>query len=164
MLLRTKRLLLQLIHANITITKTALGYTIRVVTASGAAYQKLADQYLQIQLAYVPNGEENFAYLNGTLVGKVGNERIYEFYIKTDYVFNSSNQLNINNFVIYNSRDSVIYSDMIQKFKIFYTTTSVPIGFISGTIDSLIGKNILPKNVIGITEEEVTVTFWLCLR
>ncbi len=145
---------------NIQIAKTSTGYQVTITTASGNFYQQLSDSYVQCQLAFIPAGENNYAYLNATLIGKTASkERIWQFNIDTNYYTDTNDNLNFTNFTMFGTTTLGTLSNLNQNFYIFYTTNSIPTGFTTSTADSLIGKSLLPKNAAAITQEQVTLTF-----
>ena len=146
--------------SNIQINKTATGYSLIVTTASGSFYQALADSFVQIQLAYMPQGETNYAYINGTLIGKTtGGERIFKFSIDTNYFIDSNDNINIINANMFNTSYVDLATSLKQNCYIFYTTTSISTGYVRSTADNLIGNFLLPSNAAVITQEEITITF-----
>ncbi len=150
---------------NIQIAKTTTGYQITITTASGQFYQNLNDSYVQVQLAFIPEGETNYAYTNGVLVGKTAaNERIFQFNLVTNYFLDSNNNISIVNFNMFNNNYIDVMCPLSGIFNIIYTTTSIPVGYTKSKLDSILGKFLLPPNAAGITQEQVNVTLGLPLE
>jgi hypothetical protein len=143
------------------ITKTANGYTVRVVTVSGDAYKALQDNQVYVQLAFIPNGEKDLAYLNGIQIGKTtDNERIFEFYINTTFNIDSIDHLILSNFLLYTTQSRLTGVNLLTDFSIIYSTNAaMGTQWKPSSIDSSLGRYLLPGNIVGITHEKLRVLF-----
>lgn len=138
--------------------KIASGYKLTVVTKSGNFYKQLQDDLVQIQLAYLPDGEVNLAYINGTYVGLSNtNERIYEFVLETNYDLNKEHKLAITNSKMFSNETITNWIDLTANVHLFYTTTSLVVDYVADESDSMIGKFILPTGVGCVTHETLAL-------
>lgn len=157
--------LLQVNTGSYAITRTATGYQITIVTQSGATYQALNDSDVFVQLSYIPHGERDYAYLNGTLVGKTtAGERIFTFDLSTNFNVDSTDNIQLSKFLMYTTQPRLTGSPLLNNFDIVYSTTAnVGPQWVNSGVDNLLGRFILPKNVIGITHEVLRVNFGYAL-
>ena len=155
---------LQVNTSSYLITKTDTGYKLQVLTKSDALYQKLGDQYLNAQLAYYPVGENALAYVNGTqlLVTSEG-ERVFEFLLDSTFDIDNNNYLSMTGFKMFTNEHITTKSNLVEKFHIFYTTSSVPQTFVADAANNLIGSYFLPSGSICITHETLSLTFGYAL-
>jgi hypothetical protein len=157
--------LLQVNTDGFTLEKTDSGYLFTVVVRSDTFYKKLDNRYLQAQLAFIPPGENHFAYVNGRISGlTTAGERIFVFDIKTNHDINNMHQMVLKNFKMFSNENMSTKTTLLNTFNIFYTTTSVPVGFNVSNIDASIGKFMLPADVIGITHETIDLTLGFSLK
>ena len=153
--------LLQVSTTREEIRKLANGYLIRIVAEGDTNYNDLADSNVHVQLSFTPEGEQSRAYLLGQLVGKTdtGN-RIFEFFIKTNFDVDSNNHLYLENFLMFDNEPRKVRSRLDTQFDILYSTSAVmPISWTPGIIDTLLGKFQLPLTTVGITANSITTIF-----
>ena len=130
------------------------GYKLSVVTKSGNFYKQLTDGLVNTQLAYYPVGESRLAYINGVLSGKsTDEERIYDFYLLTNYDIDENHSLCITNAKMFGNEEVATWLKLTTEFHIFYTTSSIVDGFVADAANSLLGKFILPANSAVSTHE-----------
>lgn len=153
--------LLQVATGSYQITRTATGYMIQIVTQSSAAYQALNDSQVYVQLAYIPEGEQARAYLNGVLMGRSSsNERIYQFDLSTTYNVDSNNCLELTKFMLYTTDPRITKTPLLNDFDLIYSTTAaVGAQWQAGEVDTVVGRTLVPANTVGITHEKLRVQF-----
>lgn len=148
------------------LVKTNNGYSLLIRTISSDAVKELLDDDLICQLATIPSNERDRAYINGTLysVEDTG-ERIYEFEISTRYDLDSDNNLILNNFFMYSEDPINIPVPLKATFDVFFITTAeVGNQYTPTTIDSAIGRAILPFIVHTINHEQLVFNFGHTLK
>lgn len=155
----------QVSSSSYTIQKISTGYEILISVLSDDTYKNTGDDYFNTQLAFIPKGESEYAYLNGKLIGRTtANERIFKFIVATNHDITKSNNLVLTNFEIYNHSYIEIETPLTNTFTIFYTTTFVSgSGYVADPMDKLIGNFLLPVGSCGITQETITITFGTAL-
>lgn len=148
------------------IRKTDTGYILRVVTRSNASYKALPDTEVQAQLSFVPVGESNRAYLNGTLVGRDANDdRVFEFEILSNTDVDDQDNLYLDSFKMFDLENRRLRTTLSSTLDIFYTTTTVlGSSWVPAAIDGLIGGYLLPLGVAGITNDRVDILFGYSLK
>ncbi len=158
--------MLQVNTRNHTIRKTDTGYVLRVSTRSNAQYKAIADNQVQAQLSFTPVGQNNRAYLNGTLVGKDSNdERLFEFIIDSNTDIDSNDNLFLNNFKMFDLEDRKLRTSLLTNIDVFYTTSApVGSGWTAGAIDAIMGKYLLPSTAVGITNDRLEIRFGYSLK
>lgn len=146
------------------IARTDNGYVMTLTCKSSDAWKALSDDDVYCQLAYVPAGEKDRAYLNGTLQGYVDNERVYAFELGTNYDIDAEDQLVLNTFQMYGNAPREHAVKLLEAFDVFYVATGItPPGLESSQIDLDMGSAILPDNSVGIVHETLQVKLGVAL-
>jgi hypothetical protein len=153
--------LLQVNTDTYSIYRNSTGYEITVVTKSGDAYKSLDNSQVFAQLAYIPEGEKTYAYLNGTLVSNTAdNERMFTFNLVTNFNIDSDNNLELINFLMYNTTNRTTKTNLITNFNILYSTTAdMGQQWVADSVDTALGRFLLPQRIVGITHEVLRVQF-----
>lgn len=141
------------------VTRVENGYLVTVVLQSGKTWKELDDAQVYCQLSFFPVGERNRAYQNGTLVGKTeNNERVYTFLIGTNYDVDANNSLMVDTFQMFDDPVHVYPCALTTEFDVIFAVDQVVIeGFEPSTIDTDMGKNILPETAMGLSHERLTI-------
>lgn len=134
------------------ILMTDQGYVLRTVTKSESPYQALDDAQVFAQLSFQPRNSETLAYVQGTLVGKQGSERVWEFLLETNLDVDRNDEMIITNTRTTSSSTVNIPVSLTEDFNIFYGCTGYyPKNYERATMDTLI---VAPsRDAIGITYE-----------
>ncbi len=140
-------------------TKTTTGYKLQIVTKSDAQYKAIPDSQVSVQLSFIPQGEKDRAYINGTLTGTSGGERVFEFNIDTNYDLDSNDNLWLTSLFMYTTAPLSIAALLDQSVDIVYATTAVPNGFIPDQAQSKLGMFLLDPTSIAITNETLDLHF-----
>lgn len=137
------------------------GYQLIVEVSSNSFYKQLQDSYIQAQLSFLPVGEVNYAFVNGTLLGKnvTTGERIFSFDIVTNFDIDNHHDLILTNFEMFANEFTATKTPLTHTFRIHYTTNSVPLTYSPSTADTHLGSFLLPTDTIAITEETIDLTF-----
>jgi hypothetical protein len=153
--------LLQVNTDTYSIYRNSTGYEITVVTKSGDAYKSLDNSKVFAQLAYIPEGEKTYAYLNGTLVSNTAdNERMFTFNLVTNFNIDSNNNLELINFLMYNTTNRTTKTNLTTNFNILYSTTAdMGKQWVADSVDTALGRFLLPQRIVGITHEVLRVRF-----
>jgi hypothetical protein len=149
------------------IVRTVTGYKLRILTSSTDTFQALDDDVVFVQLAFTPQGENSQAFINGTLVGKdtTGKERYYEFDLSTTFDVEFDEALNthylqLSRFFMFTTEPRLTGAPLTTTFDIVYSTTQpMDTGWSSAEVDTMLGRFLLPANVVGITHEQLKVKF-----
>ena len=141
--------------------RKASGYVLRVVTRSDETYKFIPDNQVFAQLAYVPFGERDRAYLNGVLVGKTAaDERVFDFDLSTNFNVDANNMLELTKFTMYNAEPRITKSNLLNSFDIVYSTSAVLSGRWSpNQVDNYLGRHLLPNQIAGINHERIKLKF-----
>lgn len=143
------------------ILKTDAGFEITVQLTSSDQFKLVDDELVVIQMGYKPLGENQYASVNGTLVGYSNNgERIYRFLIASDYDVDSLGGLYTTNMSMYDEAQ-VEFSMGMQHdidFSIIITDTPTP-GFSAGELDGMVQAHLLPPVFMTVVRERLTVQF-----
>lgn len=145
--------------------KIPTGYRLIIVTKSGNFYKQVADNLVNVQLAFYPIGESNLAYINGVLLNKTTDgERIYSFDIETNHDIDSNDRLCITNSKMFNNENIKTWINLNGVFNILHTTSSINNGFIADNTDTLVGKFLLPNGSVGNTHEKINLILGYSLK
>lgn len=147
------------------IEKIPTGYRLTVVTKSGSFYRQVADNLVNIQLAFYPIGESNLAFINGQLINKTADgERIFTFDIETNHDIDTGDKICITNSKMFNNENIKTWIYLNSVFNILHTTSSINDNFIADGTDALIGKFLLPNGSVGNAHEKITLTLGYSLK
>lgn len=157
---------LQINTATYSITNNDTSYILTIVTKSNQAFQDINDSNVFVQLSYIPINEVARAYINGTLVGRTdSNERIYQFTLGTNYDIDNKDNLIFDTFKMFTNTTVSTSSPLLNNFDILYSTNS---GYAStwapDTTDSLLGRFLLPSDIVGVTHENIKLRFGYSLK
>lgn len=141
------------------IDKVADGYVLTIIAQSGQTWKDLSDSQVFCQLSFTPNGEKNRACQNGTLVGLTqAGDRVFTFMIGTNYDIDVNDGLMVNTFQMFDDPVHVYPCSLEVEFDVMFIVNQLVIdGFEPSTIDEDMGKNILPNDAIGISQERLNV-------
>jgi len=147
------------------ISRTNTGFSIQIVTQSTSVYQSLPDNEVYAQLSFTPEGETANAFINGVQTGTTSaGERIYTFDLSTNFYLDINNNIGLTKFFMFTDQSIVVYAGLNTIFNVLYATTSVMGSqWSSDSVDTNIGKFLLPNNAVGITQEQLNVTFGYAL-
>lgn len=158
--------LLQVSTAKYGIFRTVGGYTLQIVTTSSDAFRELAHEDVHVQLAYIPVGEKDRAYLAGTFDGVDENgERVYSFDLGTNFNVTNKNLLQLKHFLMYNSEPRITHAELTNNFDILYSvSTPMQSQWKATAIDVVLGTEYLPAVVAGVTHESIKIKFGDALK
>lgn len=148
------------------IVRSTTGYTLQIACESGDAWKALLDSEVFVQLAYVPKGEQDRAYLLGVLNGiNEAGERIYNFDLSTTFDVDSDDGLEFSEFTMYSEEARTTKAALLQEFDVFFGTTSaMPIGWQRNGVDDALGRYMLPAGPCGVMHEKLRVRLGYALN
>jgi hypothetical protein len=157
--------LLQVSTGAYTVVRTPTGYSLRVVTKSSDEYKALDDDVVFAQLAFVPQGEQDRAYLTGALVHVNEDlERVFSFDLSTSFNLDAKHLLELTKFFLYTTENRLSKTPLTEDFEIIFATSAqMPSTWRAGTIDSVLGRFLLPPQVYGLSQEKVRINFGYAL-
>lgn len=154
---------LQVNTRSYSITKIDQGYSLKIVTKSNQEYKDIDDAKVFVQLAYKPELEDKYAFINGTQIAKgQDKERVFEFILESDFDLDYLNKIYFNNLKLYTGFNEPVYTDLKDAFRIVYSTTNtVPSTWIKSEVDDAFSAEFINTNdtIYGITLEEITIEF-----
>ncbi len=144
---------LSVVTADYTVEKTDAGYILRTVTKSEPPYQALTDDQVFAQISFTPrNSDGKLAYINGTLVGKQGSERVWEFLLETNLDVDRNDELVLTNTRITSENPVDTPVPLLTDFNVFYGCTGYyPGNYERAEMDTMI--TLPSRDGIGITHE-----------
>ena len=137
-----------------------VGYVLHVSVVSDDTYKTLPDSEVWCQLAYVPAGESTYAYLNGVLEGMIDGERVWKFTLGSSFDVNTSDELILNTFRMFNNPANDTRTLLEEGFELFHgIVASETAKYEPAAMDAVIGAQFLPARARGVTHELITVRF-----
>lgn len=148
--------------ANYAIVRTATGYQLQISSSSNDAWKAIPDSKVYVQLAYIPEGESSYAYLMGTLQGTdaTSGERIWTFDLSTNFFADSNNMLQLEKFLMFTTEPMLTACNLTQTFEILWSCEAVmDVQYSPGEVDTVLGRFLLPSDVVGVTHEQIRIQF-----
>lgn len=147
------------------IVRTLTGYLVQIETRSDDAYKAIPDNQVFAQLAYVPYGERDRAYVNGVMVGKSSSgERIFNFDLSTTYNIDANNNIELTQFTMYNTDARITKAALFNSFDIIHSTSQQMTAYwTANDIDGILGRHLLPLQIAGISWEVLRLNFGTAL-
>jgi len=141
------------------IDRTPTGYRLRILLRSSQEWKDLPDTDVHCQLAFVPDGQVDRAYLNGTLVGTSAEERIYQFDVDTNYDIDDKHNIVLTPFEMYTEGKMPHKCPIQHRFDVFFAVSNYSIFLLTqpSTIDPAMGQQLLPTDSVGVSWETLDV-------
>lgn len=152
---------LQVTTSSYRITKSPLGYKVRVETTSSDNFKAIEDYELYAQMSYKPMGQRDYAFQNGVLLGRTdNNELIFEFDLATNFNVTTANGLELTKFLQYTTDPKNLPAELFHEFDIVYATTAIlDSQYSPDAVDEALGMLLLPTTIKGITHERLRIRF-----
>lgn len=158
-------LLIDVSTTGFNITRTTTGYRLTIACTVGQSYLNIEASNRHVQLAFIPAGENAYAYLNGTFMGITGKTAVWAFDFKTNFDLDSDNNLIITNFSIFEEEPRKLALPLETEFMLLHAVSGdVDDGYQYSAIDGLLGEFLLPDDTKGISQEFVTLKFGTALE
>lgn len=140
------------------IERIPTGYRLSVEVNGDDTWVALPDNECICQLLFRPETEIDKAHMNGTLVGMLNGNRVYQFDIETNYDIDRLHNLALTSFAMYAETPRDHYIPLNGRFYLIFgaTNLSVP-GLTPSSIDIDLNKADLPSTSIGITQESFDI-------
>lgn len=141
------------------IERTATGYRISIQVNGDQSWKDLSDARAHCQLLFRPEGEVDFAYMNGVQIGLIDGERVYQFDITTNYDIDTKDNIALTSFAMYTDTPREHFAALNGLFYVIYAVSGVnPLEIEQSVIDLDLNVTNLPANIVGITQETLTVS------
>lgn len=148
--------LLQVTVTNYNIERISNGYKLTILTKADKSFADLPDDKAHVQLAFIPPGEIERAYVNGRLVGREGENRIFEFILETNFNITKENHIELTNFKMFNLDNRIVKANLEQEFDIIFATdNALARGWRHSPIDNKLGRFMLPPDTKAIVNEKL---------
>jgi hypothetical protein len=140
------------------------GYRLTVTVVSGDQFKALNDANVVLQLGYRPVGENNYASLNGTLVGKEDNERVYQFDLLTNFDLDAANNLRTTNLSMYDLAQRDFRSELEHDFDLSFIVVDLTTpGYRPTLMDNQVQRHLLPDEYMVLARERLRLRFGYAL-
>jgi hypothetical protein len=140
--------------------KIPTGYKLTVQTRSDDAYKNMDVSKLFCQLAYQPPLESQKAYINGTAIGYLEDELVWEFILETNYDIDKNDFLKLINFSMFVSEIRPFSVPLTQSMDLIFGVSDYLPDTVERTdIDNLVGTHLLDSSVthLGLTHERLNL-------
>jgi len=146
---------------SISIAKEDKRFVVTLVTNTSDEVKEMGNENFHVQLAYIPDGEVDRAYLTGNYIGKTSaGEWVYEFYLDSSLDVNSSDSIELTSFQMYSPIQKNTRSPLEKQFDILYSYSgSRPSQWVSAAIDTYLGRFQLPALIAAVTHETLKIKF-----
>ena len=138
---------------------TETGYKLSLITESNDPFKEIANEDVFVQLAFKPDVENEWVYINGTIVRTTEDkERVIEFDLETDWIIQENHQLSLTNFTLrvneHQIHDTPLKGDfyLVWSVRDYYND-----GLQASEVDELLGTHLLPDGCVGIYAEKVNI-------
>lgn len=140
------------------IERTPDGYRLTLILTSSDGWKEMDDESVFCQLSFIPVGQEDRAYLNGVLLGTVGDERTYQFDLTTNYDLDAQDNIALTSFSMYSDEPRIHFAGLTTEFDVMFITSNFFIdGLQPSNIDQEMGTALLPADAIGISRERLQI-------
>lgn len=148
---------LSVVSGSYELVATEDGFALRIVTKSESSYKNIADEQCFAQISYVPRGyTDQYAYINGTLIGYRDDERVWEFPLQTNLDVDRNDELVLTNTRLASASATPVPVALEAEFNVFFGVTDYyPGNYERATMDSIIVPP--SRTAIGITQEIYTL-------
>lgn len=141
------------------------GYRLTLFLTSSQPWKDMDDEDVFVQLSYIPVGQEDRAYLNGTLLGTVSGERVYQFDLVTNYDLDALDNIGLTSFSMYSDEARTHFTPLTADFDIMYAVSNYFVDGLQGSnIDQELGQPLLPSDALGVSRERLSIQFGEAMR
>lgn len=141
------------------------GYRLTISSKVGANYKAQSLDDLYVQLRFRPNAERDYAYVNGTFIGEIDDDYYWEFRLDSTFDLDENDRIVLNNFAMYIEEPRDFSTDLSSVFEIIYIVANYNVvGLQRSDIDNVLGRHLLPADVIGITYESAVVSLGYAMK
>ncbi|QXO11142.1 hypothetical protein pEaSNUABM54_00316 [Erwinia phage pEa_SNUABM_54] len=152
--------LLEVAPDTYTLEKTDTGYKLTVVTRSGDSWKALPDSQAMLQLAFQPEDDTGYAFMNGKLLpNKVNNERVYEFDITCEWDITPKHSLVVDTFFMFNSSPRKFNMPLAGNWDLLYVAANYDVYQLEKrALDLWMGSMILPNGSVAVSRHRFSAT------
>ncbi|ANH51753.1 putative virion structural protein [Erwinia phage vB_EamM_Bosolaphorus] len=150
----------ELVADSFTFTKTTNGFRATVVTSSGDYYKDLADSDVACQLLFMPEGESNYGYLNGLMIGRTATrERVWQFDIDSNLDITNEDEIILTSFGQFGNAPSKLRSVLEKNFILLncIAVAKSPNDVVYSDSDKKLGSFYLDQQFVVVTEQSYDV-------
>lgn len=158
----------------VTIEKHDKGYSITIITRSDDEYKKLSEQYdnLFCQLAFIPFGQKEYAYINGEFLGWTEENAIFKFNLFTDFDFDKNDNMILTNFFLLSKEKRWLSCPLTHEFRVIFgiydyqvdneESKNIPINERAATflLDRRRDIKVLSENALNVTFGHALTNLW----
>lgn len=136
--------LMQASIAGYELVRREYGYELTISLTSDDSFKALDDSVVVAQLGYKPFGETSYASVNGTLLTKLDDERVYRFEIHTHFDIDRNDALHTTNLSMFDNTQRDFATLLESDFDVsFIITNQDNSRYIPGPLDLLITRHLL---------------------
>ncbi|MBE0438200.1 MAG: hypothetical protein IBX57_00340 [Gammaproteobacteria bacterium] len=145
--------------SSLSIERIDTGYVLQVITRSGDLVKEMDDEAILPQLSFRPYAEKRDVFLNGVFKGRKGDERVFEFYLESDFDITQNNHILLTNFNMYPNETRSYRVDLNAKYNLVYYVKDYTVEGVADTGLIYQGPEfLLGANVSGVSHERIGLT------
>jgi hypothetical protein len=143
-----------------TIERIDEGFRIKVRLKTDDQFKKLEDELVKVQMGYKPVGENNYASMNGVLLGLDNGERVYQFDIHTNFDVDAANSLYTTNMSMFDFAQTHFALSMQHDldFTMIVDQVESP-GYVANDVDALVQDHLVSHTFMVVQRDRLTVRF-----
>lgn len=140
------------------IERIPTGYRLTLTMKTSDQVKELSGDQLVVQLGYVPPGEVSYASMNGTRVGEIDGEGVYQFDIETNFDVTETGTLRTLNMTMFSSTQNGFFVPLLGDFDLSYILTDyTTVGYQEEEFDVLIQRHLLPSRFMVVSRERLNL-------
>ena len=140
------------------IAKNDAGYLLSIEVLGDEAWDAQNDADTFCQLGFLAQDEVDYAVLNGTYIGQVDGNRVYQFQLDSNYDVDERDYLGLTSFRMYSDPTRTHYCTLKSDFSVIIGVSNwVAFGATHSAIDLSLNTVGLPNHSYGLTQETLTI-------
>lgn len=156
---------LQINTVGYSVTKLNNGYNVVVTTTSNDLVKALADDFVMAQLSFVSGNSNVRCSVNATVTRNQSGDRIFEFFLESNFDINESSQLLFKNFQFFDLNQREAVTGLTAKFDLTYSIKeSLDVDWDYSSVDEYLNLTTLGLDAMGLNHEEITLEFGQYLK
>lgn len=135
-------------------SRVAAGYQLTFTLKAGERFDAMADDDVIVQVGYQPVGENRYASVNATYLGRDNDQRVFRAVIETNLDVNADNHLRTTNLSMYDEVQRDFVTELDAPFDVTFILANQDLSeYRRGDLDDLITEHLLPDDVMVVARE-----------
>lgn len=140
------------------IERNSGGYQLSIEVLGDETWDALDDSDTFCQLGFIAQDEIDYAVMNGTFIGLVEGNRVYQFQINTSYDVNEQDFIGLTSFRMYGDPERIHFCPLKTDFSVITGVSNwVQPGATASVIDLNLNMTAMLPHSYGLTQETLTI-------